>query len=117
MPSSLARIETPRAGRYLAQLCEHLDHVRQGSPHARSTSAHSGPPQVLEINRTDDHAVIAFAWGTCTLEATGVALVVRIDAEDGPALGQAENLIGHRIDTIGSRERLIVDWQPMPPPG
>jgi hypothetical protein len=115
MPASLARIDTPRAGRYLAQLCEHLGHMLQGSVRHGSGSGHDGPPIVLDIDRTDDQAVITFAWGTCTLQATDTALLARVEARDDATLGQAEALLAHRIQTIGHRELLTVTWQPDPP--
>jgi hypothetical protein len=71
---------------------------------------------VLNIQRADDQAVIAFDWGTCTLQATAAALVVRVEASDDTRLGEAEALLAHRIQTIGSRDHLIVDWQRGPLP-
>jgi hypothetical protein len=67
MPASLARIATPRAGRYLAQLCDHLGHLPHTPRHHGPGSGHNGPPDVLNIQLADDQAVITFAWGTCTL--------------------------------------------------
>jgi hypothetical protein len=115
MPASVARVTTPQAGRYLAQLCDHLGHLPSASRHARPGSGHNGPPQVLNIERSEDQAVITFAWGICTLQAAA-ALVVRAEANDDAALGQAETLLAHRIQTIGAREQLTVDWQRGPLP-
>jgi hypothetical protein len=111
MPASLARIDTPRAGRYLSQLCEHLGHMLQRPGRHGAGSGHDGPPPVLDIDRTDDQAVITFAWGSCTLRATDSALLVRVEATDDAALGQAEALLAHRIQTIGHRELLTITWQ------
>jgi hypothetical protein len=69
---------------------------------------------VLNIERTGDRATITFGCGTCTLQATDTALVVRIEAADSTALGQAETLVAHRIQTSGSREQLTVEWQGQP---
>jgi hypothetical protein len=66
---------------------------------------------VVEVARTDDQAVITFPWGTCTLQATDTALILRLETNDEIALGQAETLFGHRIQTIGSREQLTTEWQ------
>jgi hypothetical protein len=111
MPASLARIDTARADRYLAQICDHLGHLPHASRHDGQGSGHNGPPQILNIDRTDDQAVITFPWGTCTLQATAGTLLVRVEARDDTALGQAEALIAQRIHTIGSRDHLSVDWQ------
>jgi hypothetical protein len=116
MPASTARIETTRANRYQTQLVEHLSHLSQGMHHHGRGGDHGGgPPQILSVTRADDHAVITFAWGTCALQATDTALVVRLEVRDVADLGQAEALIAHRIQTIGSREQLTVEWQREPP--
>jgi hypothetical protein len=111
MPASTARIVTTRAARYLAQLADHLGHLSKGMHHHRPDGEHAGPPQVLNVARSDDQAVITFAWGTCTLTATDTALVVRVEAQELADLDRGEALIAHRIKTIGSREQLTVDWQ------
>jgi hypothetical protein len=111
MPASLARIETTRASRYLTQLGDHLSHLSQRMHQHARNGEHAGPPQVLSVAATDDHALITFAWGTCALQATDTALLVRIEVQDVADLGQAEALIAHRIQTIGSREQLTVAWQ------
>jgi hypothetical protein len=111
MPASTARIETTRANRYQTQLVDHLGHLSHGMQHHGRQGEHAGPPQVLSVARADDHAAITFAWGTCTLQASGTALVVRLEARDAADLGQAEALIAHRIQTIGSREQLTVEWR------
>jgi hypothetical protein len=91
--------------------CGHLGHLPPAARHHGPGSGHAGPPQVLNIDRADDRATITFAWGSCTLQATDVALLVRIEAADGAMLGQAETLIAQWIQTIGSREQLAVEWR------
>lgn len=115
MPISVAKIDTPRAARYLAQLCDHLDHLPQGSRHHGSASGHDGPPPVLHIDRSDNHAVVTFAWGSCRLDATDTALLVRVEAGDDADLAQAEALLAHRIQTIGHRDQLDLTWIRNPP--
>jgi hypothetical protein len=111
MPASFARIETIRASRYLTQLGDHLSHLSGRMHQPARDGEHAGPPQVLSVARADDHTVITLAWGTCALQATDAALLVRIEVRDVADLGQAEALIAHRIQTIGSREQLTVEWQ------
>jgi hypothetical protein len=71
---------------------------------------------VLHIDRADNRAVITFAWGTCTLEATDTALLVRVETNDNESLGQAEALLAQRIQTIGHRDQLAVGWKRNQPP-
>lgn len=116
MPASRATIDTVRADRYLTQLCDHLDHLPQQSRQHGTGAGHSGPPQVLAVERAEGRAVVTFAWGTCTFDATATALEVRLEAPDSTTLATAEALITHRIQTIGTREQLTVDWRPDPTP-
>jgi hypothetical protein len=70
---------------------------------------------VLDVSHEGDQAVITFAWGSCTLQATTSALLVRVEANDDAALSQAEAQLAQRIQTIGHREPLHVTWQRDPP--
>jgi len=113
MPTAEARVETARAERYLAQLCDHLGHMRHGglATHHHATG-HGGPPDVQRVEHAGDRAVIVFNWGQCTLHASANALIIRAEATDDAALTRAQALIGRRIETIGRREHLTVTWLP-----
>ncbi|GAA4063550.1 hypothetical protein GCM10023065_13190 [Microbacterium laevaniformans] len=107
-----AHIPTDRASRYLVQLCRHLGQMR-GMPHG-SLASHGGqmPPAVQEVDWSETAGTIRFDRGTCTLWATSDMLTVRIQAEDADALGRLRSGIGRRVETIGRRDRLKVDWAP-----
>ena len=68
MPTAEARVETARAERYLAQLCDHLGHMRHGGHAAHHRGGHGGPPDVQDVEHAGDRAVIVFDWGSarCT---------------------------------------------------
>jgi hypothetical protein len=108
--TATGRAETTRADRYLAQLCDHLEHMRHGAGPDHQPSGHGGAPDVQLVERMQDGGVIVFDWGTCTLRASPDALAVQIEAADNAALTRAQALIGHRIETIGRRENLTVTW-------
>ena len=107
------QVETNRGARYLAQLCDHLDHMRRGTRdrHRGGHGGHGGRPEVRSVERADDHAEIEFDWGRLELNATTDALAVRASAEDEEALARGQALIGRRIETIGRREHLTVTWR------
>lgn len=116
MPTAEARIDTPRAERYIAQLCDHLGHMGHGRfPAHRRAGDHAGLPNVLQVERDDTRAAIVFDWGRCTLTATSDALTLHAEADDEAALTRGQALIGRRIETIGRREQLTVTWRPRAP--
>jgi hypothetical protein len=134
VPTVHARVQTPRAERYLAQLADHLtqvgqhgqhgvrhrheqqeqEHGRQGQGSAAGdvgAGAHDGPPAVRHVERTDRHARIDFDWGGLVLTATASELILLVEADDPHALARGQELIEHRVHTIGRREQLTVAWQ------
>jgi hypothetical protein len=121
MSAAEARIDTAHAGRYLTQLCDHLDHMRHRSTAARpdpggqgggghSPAGHNAPPGVRAVERADRRGEIVFDWGRCILIASDDALTVRAETSNEAALTRAKELIGRRIETIGHREHLTVTW-------
>jgi uncharacterized protein len=112
MPTAQARIPTTQSQRYLTQLCDHLGHMRHGSTgdHHRQPSGHGGPA-VQRVEHDGPYGEIVFDWGTCTLQALDDALLIRADAADEAKLKAAQAMFAHRIQTIGRREHLTVNWQ------
>lgn len=116
MHRAVARVETPRADRYLAQMCDHLGNMRSGflgRIHRRPDhGGHGSAPVVRSVERGDDRGRIEFDWGSCVLSASPDGLTVQVQADDLDALRRGQQLIGQRIETIGRREHLTVDWEP-----
>ena len=122
MPTAEAHIDTAHADRYLTQLCDHLERLRRGAiparPHPGGPSgdhdpdSHNAPPGAQHVQRAGRRGEIVFDWGRCILIASDDALIVQAEAGDEAALTRAKALIGHRIETIGRREHLIVNWHP-----
>ena len=95
------RVPTRRAGRYLVQLCEHLRQLpAEGHVALR-------PRQVVW---TADRGSITFEQGTGTLIASEDALTVRLEAADAGTLQRMQDMFAHRLQTIGRRDNLIVQW-------
>ena len=121
MPTAEARVQTSRADRYLAQLCEHLGRLQHGPPagrgrspgasHGPAAAGHASPPVVRHIEQDATRAQIEFDWGTCALAATSAELVVQVHADNPGELALGQWLLGGRIETIGRRDRLSVEWQ------
>jgi SAM-dependent methyltransferase len=96
-----ARVRTRRAGRYLVQLCEHLRQL----PAERHFAL-----RPRQVEWTADRGSITFEQGTGTLIASDDALTVRLDAADADTLRRMQEMFAHRLETIGRRDDLIVQW-------
>jgi hypothetical protein len=107
MPTAQTRINTDRASRYLVQLCEHLKRLDQRRRHSGGAS-HG--PGVQHVECTDTRGVIEFAFGQCELQATDDILHIRLTADDPEALRRMRDLFTNRIETIGRRDHLAVNW-------
>ncbi len=118
MVSEQTRVVTDRAGRYLAQLCEHLDQLtaRPGM-HGPAGRHDGGPPGLHRVEWTAGHGVVVFERATVTLTAAADELTVRVEAEDGQVLERVEHALSERIEAIGRRDGLVVRaWRRLPAP-
>lgn len=112
MPSAEARIPTQRAERYLDQLTSHTGHMQRG--HFGGRQRHKGAhvaPEVLQVSQSGNRAVFTFDWGMCTAIAEPNGLTLQVEAKDPADLERGQDLLTHRVRTIGHREVLTVTWQ------
>jgi hypothetical protein len=123
MPTAQARVETERASRYLAQLCQHVTSINANEPtvlrhRRRHGPDHAAPPAGAppRAKWTETHGTISFPGGTVTLQATPNALIVRADASSEADLRRAQELIGGHLAGFGRRDQLTVAWRPLDPP-
>jgi len=115
MPTAEAHVATDRAGRYLDQLCSHLNHM--GRMRQRSTGHDGGDhgegparPTVERVDHSDTDGSIRFTGGLCTLRATADTLTLRVDADDEDILQRLQNGLTTRLEKIGRRDELTVIW-------
>jgi hypothetical protein len=123
MPTAEARVETERASRYLAQLCQHASSINAKGPavrrhRRRHRPGHAAPPAGAppRAEWTETHGTLTFPGGTVTLQATPDALIVRADAGTGPDLRRVQELVGGHLARFGRRDQLTVAWRPLDPP-
>jgi hypothetical protein len=109
MPTFEARVPTPRASRYLAQLCSHAGHLHEGGHLLRRHSA----PAVLAVHVDGATGVLEFADARCTVTASDSELVLRAESADADALARVTAALGTRIERAGHRDGLRVVWQPV----
>jgi hypothetical protein len=108
VPIARTDVSTDRAGRYLVQLCEHLNQI---GDHRHGTMADSsGPPEVRRVEWTEDYGVISFPAGLCILDAEDDSLTITLAADDLDDLRWMQELFTTRLETIGRRDKLTVAW-------
>lgn len=90
--ASTATVTTPKAEGYAAQLCKHFGHKI---------------PATFEDGRGE----VVFEMGTCTLDAEGDRLTMRVEAGDGEAVGRLEKVMADHLLRFAFREELTVNWQ------
>lgn len=105
-----ARVETERAAQYLEQLCRHAGKMRGLGSRLHRSGGHTGP-QILEVERDGEAGTLRLAGGaTVAMRAATGELILRAQAPSAEGLVQVEELVGRRLATLGSRERLVVGW-------
>jgi hypothetical protein len=84
-----------------------------GAALAHVLGGHDGDgdrPQVRRAESSGSEGFLEFEWGRCTVQATDTDLVLVAEADDDTRLEKIKTGVGARIQRIGRRDRLIVDW-------
>jgi hypothetical protein len=113
MPTAEARVPTDRAGRYLVQLCRHASRVGQHRGHRPHPHGGGGgaPFEVRHVAWSDTVGTVRFGRGRCVLHATEEALLLVVDADDEGSLQWLTEGISSRLEAMGRRDQLAVDWR------
>jgi hypothetical protein len=107
MPAAAARIETDHPSRYLTQLCHHTAALALGE--GGRTPRHRVQ---VEAEWTETYGVLDFGrWGKCTVEATDIALLLRVDAGAEQCLCRIEEIITAELIRLARRDDLTVAWR------
>lgn len=114
MVAAEAQVLTPRASRYLVQLCRHVAQL-----HDRPRR-HGGDPQGrhnvrAQVEWDETHGTLTLNGARCSMLATPDTLTLRVEAADNDHLQRVQRLVSHRLETISRRDGLRVVWQPVPP--
>jgi hypothetical protein len=111
MPTSEARVETDRASRYLVQLCRHAGWMSRLPGHRPRAHGGGAAPRVRHVESSDTHGVVSLDGGGFTVHAGQDALLMRVEAADEDSLRRIQDLLAGRVEKIGRRDRLAVDWR------
>ena len=90
---SHAEVATANASRYLQQLCKHFGHK-------------------VEASFDEKAGIVRFSIGDCRLRAEGDVLSLALDAPDGEALLQLQDVVASHLVRFAFREPLSVEWRP-----
>ncbi|MEU5991926.1 DUF2218 domain-containing protein [Spirillospora sp. NPDC047418] len=111
MLSVEAHVETDRPGRYLVQLCRHGNQMSRHLNYRPRAHGEGIPPKVEDAEWSDTRGTIRFSGGQCILRATPDGLVLRVEAAHETDLRQIQNGLAGRLEKIGRRDHLKVEWQ------
>ncbi|MEV7099655.1 DUF2218 domain-containing protein [Amycolatopsis sp. NPDC051045] len=109
MPVAEAHIVTPRAERFLTQLCRHAEAMGGKARHLHGGDGQVRP-EVVKVEYAENEGKIAFSWGDCTLRSTSDTLVVHIEADDADKLTGLQGILTADLERFGQRDGLTVSW-------
>ena len=111
MLSAEARIHAERPSRYLVQLCRHAGQMRHIGDRTGGGHDEGAPPEVHDVEWSDTHGIVKMNWGQWTVRADGPMLTVRAESADEEDLLRLQGLLAGRLQKIGRRDHLTVNWQ------
>ena len=91
--TSVAKLNTLNASRYLQQLCKHFRHKRP-------------------VEFDPSHGSIEFSVGVCRLDAEGEVLTMTLTGPDEAQMAQLQDVVARHLERFAFREEIKVDWQP-----
>jgi caffeoyl-CoA O-methyltransferase len=94
LPTSIARVSTDRADRYIKQLVSQMSH------------------KVSTETRDDGSSVITVQSGHCTLRPESDHILMTAVATDAELLARVEDVIGRHLVRFGTKDELTVSWEP-----
>lgn len=109
MPIAEALIETPRAERFITQLCRHAEAMGGKARHLHGGDGQARP-DVVDVEYEGSEGKIAFSWGDCVLRSTTDTLTVRVEADDADQLAGIQRILTADLERFGRRDGLTVSW-------
>ena len=114
MLSAEACVQTERPSRYLVQLCQHFSHKGGFLGHRRPAFL---TPEHMNVEWTENHGMVSFGWGRCTMQADPDTLMLRAEADNEEDLRRVQDVVARHLGRFGRRDHLTVNWQRPGTPG
>lgn len=111
MPVAETRIPTPKASRFLVQLCRHAEAMGGRAQHLHAGVAGEIRPEVVRVEWTDADGRIQFDWGDCVLRSTSDELMIRVEVDGDDRLQWIRDLLTADLERFGRRDGLKVSWE------
>ncbi len=89
---SRAEVKTPKAGRYLAQLCKHFAHK-------------------ITVDWTPDSGVAEFGMGMCRMRCAEDVLFLSCEAETQEGLEKVLYIVDDHLSRFAWKEGIKADWR------
>lgn len=88
-----------------SKMAGHLRHRPRGH------DGDSGPPEIQRAEWSETDGIGTVNFGQWTMHATPGELRLRAEADSEEDLRRIQDLVTARLEEIGRRDRLTVDWQ------
>ena len=112
MLTAEARVQTEHPARYLIQLCQHVSKMGGYPRHRpRSHDGDGGPPEIRHAEWSETDGIVTLNLGQWTMHATPGELRLRAEADSEENLQRIEDLVTGRLEKIGRRDHLTVNWR------
>ncbi|RLQ86845.1 DUF2218 domain-containing protein [Notoacmeibacter ruber] len=93
MPSTTANVSTPKASRYMQQLCKHFAHK-------------------VPVTFDTETASVNFPFGDCRMWADETSLRIECSSADNPALQRTRAVVQEHFERFAWREEPAFNWSP-----
>lgn len=86
-----ARVETPKASRYLKALCNHFN-------------------RKVTAEYDDNRGTVQFGFGDCEMDADDHVLVIRVQADNDENFARVKYVVSDHLERFSGDEALQVAW-------
>ena len=111
MPVAEADVRTPRASRFVVQLCRHAEAMSGRAKHLHGGDAEADRPEVVRVEYDGTEGRIEFNWGLCVLRSSPDILSIRVEVDGEERLRWIQDLLAADLERFGRRDGLEVAWR------
>jgi hypothetical protein len=99
-------------------MCQHASKLGGHLRHRpRGHGGDAAPPEIHHAEWTSTDGTVTLNWGQWTMHAAAGTLNLRAQADSQENLRRIQDLVTSRLEKIGRRDQLTVNWQPPAPAG